>query len=186
VQRLIAWIIAAMAVSATGRQPWSLSGLRGHRAVAPEARQLELALVRHVIDGDTLEVERLGRIRLLGIDAPELGRGLESPEPFAFEARERLATLVTGRWVRLEYDRTRRDSYQRRLAYVFLQSGLFVNALIVRDGLARVSVRVPLRRLEELQRAERDAQLFRRGIWKHAQVPAQRYVLPRRRAAPPR
>jgi hypothetical protein len=36
---------------------------------------------------------------------------------------------------------------------VLTEDGVCVNAALVRDGLARVSARVPLTRLQELQRA---------------------------------
>jgi len=35
----------------------------------------------------------------------------------------------------------------------------------VRDGLARVSARIPLSRLADLKREEANAQSFRRGMW---------------------
>ena len=122
-------------------------------------------LVRAVIDGDTIDVATYGRVRLLGIDAPELGRGFDTAAPFAAEARARLASLVLHRWVRLERDTVTRDAYDRHLAYVIREDGVFVNAALVRDGLARVSARVALVRLGELQRAEAEAQAFRRGMW---------------------
>src|SRR5262249_21666373 len=111
-------------------------------------------LVKYVVDGDTIDVASLGRVRLLGIDAPELGRAPETPAPFAQQARDKLASLVLNRWLRLEYDGERNDAYRRRLAYVMLETGVFVNAVLVREGLARVSARSHLSRIEELTRAE--------------------------------
>jgi micrococcal nuclease len=125
----------------------------------------ESVLVRYVFDGDTIDVATIGRVRLLGIDAPEAGRGLETPAPFAREARARLTALVLNRWVRLEYEGAQTDKYNRRLAYVFTEDGQFVNAVLAREGLARVSARAPLTRLRELQRAQADAQAYRRGMW---------------------
>ena len=78
----------------------------------------ELVLVRAVIDGDTIDVTTFGRVRLLGIDAPEIGRVFDTAAPFAFAARDKLASLVLHRWVRLESDGERMDMYRRRLAYV--------------------------------------------------------------------
>jgi micrococcal nuclease len=121
--------------------------------------------VRYVVDGDTIEVDGVGRVRLLGIDAPELGFGLGTAAPFAREARDRLAVLVLKRWVRLDLDEERRDGYGRALAYVFRDDGLFVNAEVLHAGYARVSARRRLRRLAELQRAEAEAQQARRGMW---------------------
>jgi len=138
--------------------------------------------VRYVVDGDTIDVAGIGRVRLVGIDAPEVGRGFDTSEPFAHEAQQRLLSLVVGRWVRLEYEQEQQDSYQRRLAYVFIETGTFVNALMVREGLARVSARKPLARLAELQRAEAEAKSSRRGMWgARPSLPPERYVLPRKR-----
>jgi micrococcal nuclease len=122
-------------------------------------------LVRAVIDGDTIDVAGVGRVRLLGIDAPEMAHGFDTAAPFAREAKERLAALVLRRWVRLETDAERVDIYDRRLAYVLTEDGVCVNAALVREGLARVVARIPLSRLPELQRAEAEAQAFRRGMW---------------------
>lgn len=122
-------------------------------------------LVRAVIDGDTIDVTPVGRVRLLGIDAPQIGRGLDTAAPFGRQARARLSALILNRWVRLEQEGTDLDAYARHLAYVLTEDGVFVNAAIVRDGLARVSARAPLARLSELKRAEREAQAFRRGMW---------------------
>jgi micrococcal nuclease len=133
-------------------------------------------LVREVTSGDTIDVEGIGHVRLLGIDAPTVGgTGGRSPAPAPYgrEARDRLAGLVLHRWVRLERDEapessTRaqsRTSFARRPAYVMTEEGTFVNAVLVREGLARVSVRASLSRLVELQRAEVEAKTARRGLW---------------------
>jgi micrococcal nuclease len=137
----------------------------------------ESVLVRAVIDGDTIDVASIGRVRLLGIDAPEIGRGFDTSAPFGREARQRLTSLLLHRWVRLEQEGPATDVYNRRLAYVLTEDGQFVNAVLVREGLARVSARVPLTRLAELRRAESEAQAFRRGMWGSApQIPAAGYT----------
>jgi endonuclease YncB( thermonuclease family) len=122
-------------------------------------------LVRSVVDGDTIDVTTVGRVRLLGIDAPEIGRGYDSPAPFAREARDRATSLLLHHWVRLEQEGATLDVYNRHLAYVVTDDGVCVNTTLVREGLARVSARLPLTRLPELQRAEAEAQAFRRGMW---------------------
>lgn len=122
-------------------------------------------LVRAVVDGDTVDIVGVGRVRLLGVDAPELAHGYDTAAPFAHEAKDRLTSLVLNRWVRLEQEGERIDVYNRRLAYLIREDGVFVNATLVREGLARVIARVPLSRLSELQRAEAEAQAFRRGMW---------------------
>jgi micrococcal nuclease len=137
-------------------------------ATAPTPAPLERSeavLVRAVIDGETIDVATIGRVRLLGIDAPKVRRGSHTTAPFGREARDRLAALVLHRWVRLEQESAARDVTHRHLAYVLREDGVFVNAVLVREGLARISARLPVDRLAELKSAEREAQASRRGIW---------------------
>jgi endonuclease YncB( thermonuclease family) len=155
-------------------------------SVAARVTRSDPVLVRSVIDGDTIDVTTIGRVRLLGIDAPELGRGYDTSAPFGREARDRLTQLVLHRWVRLEQEGATRDVYSRHLAFVMTEDGVFVNAALVRDGLARVSARVPLTRLSELQRAEAEAQAFRRGMWGSApRIPAPGYTRRSKASRPP-
>jgi endonuclease YncB( thermonuclease family) len=132
---------------------------------SPKLTRSESVLVNAVFDGDTIDVSTYGRVRLLGIDAPETSHGLDTAAPFGREARDRLTSLVLHRWIRLEMEGKQLDIYNRHLAYVVTEDGQFVNALLVREGLARVSARLPLARLPELKRAESEAQAFRRGMW---------------------
>jgi len=150
------------------------------------ARRSDFVLVRAVIDGDTIVVSTVGHVRLLGIDAPEIGRGFDTSAPFGREARDRLTILLLNRWVRLEQDGPALDAYNRHLAYVVTGDGTFVNATMVREGLARVSARAPLARLSELQRAEAEAQAFRRGMWGSTpQIPSPEYTRRSKASRPP-
>src|SRR5471032_2450436 len=130
------------------------------QTLAPGARvtRSESLLVRTVIDGDTIDVATYGRVRLLGVDAPEIGRVFDTSAPFAREARDRLTALVLHRWVRLEQEGPLMDVYNRHLAYVVTEDGTCVNVTLVREGLARISARLPLSRLGELKSAEAEAQ----------------------------
>ena len=49
--------------------------------------------------------------------------------------------------------------------YVFLKDGTFINAEMVRQGRARVDGALPLGRLDELRRVEKEAQEAGRGVW---------------------
>jgi endonuclease YncB( thermonuclease family) len=138
---------------------WQTSALTNH------VRRSDPVLVRSVIDGDTIDVSTVGRVRLLGIDAPEIGRGFDTAAPFGLEARARLMSLVLHRWIRLEQEGPAIDVYDRHLAYVMTEDGVCINATLVREGLARISARLPLSRLDELRHAEAEAQSFRRGMW---------------------
>lgn len=165
-----------------------LAGMLANPQLRPAAPRLSgPVLVRAVVDGDTITVQALGRVSLLGIEAPVLGRGSSMPAPFAIEAKARLTALVLNRWVRVEYDAAQLGITSRHVAYVLTEDGQFINAVLVREGLARVVARTPLARLDELARAEREAQESRRGIWGGTpQIPVTGYT-PRRsdRAAEP-
>jgi micrococcal nuclease len=136
------------------------------------------ALVVQVNDGDTVTFPGGQKVRLLGIDAPELERTERPADFLAHEAKAELAKLVQGRQVRLEYDRLRYDQYGRVLAHLFLPDGFYVNAELVRQGLARVYVFPPNTRHQEvLLAAQRQAIEARRGLWQQALQQDEPYYL---------
>lgn len=122
-------------------------------------------LVTQVVDGGTIEVQSIGRVHLLGIAAPRVERRAGASAPLGFEARDRLSSLVANRWVKLQFDRGRRAGTTGRAAYVLLEDGTFVNAVLVREGLARLTGHPSLSRYAELQRAQEEAQRLERGLW---------------------
>jgi endonuclease YncB( thermonuclease family) len=73
----------------------------------------ETGIVSHVVDGDTVDVDRVGRIRVIGIDTPERGAcGYES-------ATQAMSVLVLGRQVSLVPGAAEdSDRYGRLLRYV--------------------------------------------------------------------
>jgi len=124
------------------------------------------ALVRYVIDGDTIVLSNGIRVRYLGINAPEIPHKDQRGEPFGIEAWRRNKELVLGRVVRLEYGPNRRDRFGRLLAFVFLRDGRMVNEMLVKEGLAFVCIfnkRIPYK--ERLISAQRSAIIQRRGLW---------------------
>lgn len=80
-----------------------------------------------MLDGDTLDLDVCGageRVRLLGLQAPELRGEDGRPECWAEEARDALARAVEGRSVRLSFDADCTDPWGRSLAYVWLEDDL--------------------------------------------------------------
>jgi len=78
--------------------------------------------------------------------------------------------LLTGRRVRLVYDRQLHDTYGRWLAYIYLErpgrSDLFVNARLVSAGYARtLSIPPNTAHATDLSALEREAALAGRGLW---------------------
>ena len=123
--------------------------------------------VARVIDGDTIELVGGERVRLLGLDAPELGHGGREPEYFAFASKAFLEQLVldAGGELRLEYDRVRRDIYGRTLAYLWMSGGGFVNEIILPEGYAVFHEGDAVRWRERLRRAAEEARHNQRGLW---------------------
>jgi len=124
--------------------------------------------VTGVIDGDTIVLSDGQRVRYLGIDAPE--RAGKGPADFlAQESTQLNRRLVLKKEVQLVYGQERRDRYDRLLAYVFLDNGLFVNGELVKQGLAKVLYHGSrMERFDELLQLQREAIKESRGIWAKA------------------
>jgi endonuclease YncB( thermonuclease family) len=94
---------------------------------------LQLARVADVIDGDTIRVSINGElvtVRYFGVAAPERG------DRCFREAADRNRILI-GTSVLLLKDRRVQDRFGRELRYVFLSSGVSVDATLVAEGFAR-------------------------------------------------
>jgi micrococcal nuclease len=125
------------------------------------------ALVVRVIDGDSVVLGSGVKVRVLGIDAPEMEKDGRPAEFLAHKAKAALAELTLNRTVSLSYDRLRYDHYGRLLAYLFLPDHTLVNAELVRRGMARVYVNTPnLRYHKELLAAQQEAIGAQRGVWR--------------------
>lgn len=86
----------------------------------------------HVVDGDTIDVEGVGRIRLVGVNTPERG------QPGYREAKDFVKSMCLGRTVQLDIDDAKRhDKYGRVLAVVYVD-GVNLNRELLRRGYAEV------------------------------------------------
>jgi micrococcal nuclease len=132
---------------------------------APAAPPQQARVVQ-VLDGDTLVLANGRRVRLLGINAPELEREGRPAEFLAHKAKAYLAQLIQGKMVRLEYGQLRYDHYGRLLAHIFLEDNTLAEAALLKEGLARVYFHPPnLSHREVLLAAQKEAMDARRGIW---------------------
>ncbi len=124
--------------------------------------------VARVIDGDTIELVDRRRIRLLGIDAPELGYNDDPSEYGAEASRDWLRQRIENELVRLRYGPSRLDRYGRTLAWILLPSGELINAALLEAGHARLLTGFPLPAdlSAELHSATAQARVARRGIWR--------------------
>lgn len=122
----------------------------------------ERATVLRVIDGDTLETSA-GRVRLLGIDTPEVYGGVECGGP---EASARMKVLLPAETsVRLVRDSGEpdKDRYGRLLRYV--QHDGDVGRRLVREGRAVVYEGFPTSRTPSYERAQAQAKRGHLGVW---------------------
>ena len=134
-------------------------------------KQFFIRLLR-IVDGDTFWVddgsEKGLKVRLTGIDAPETRNSRNKVKAaFGDESTDYLTGLIEGKRVRLEYDIDTLDQYGRTLAYVYLEDGTFVNAIMVRNGYATVMTTPPnVRYAGTFVELERKARKQNRGLWK--------------------
>jgi micrococcal nuclease len=146
------------------------SDARPADAIALQTLQLKstqpLYEVEKVIDGDTIIVKNGGKVRLLGINAPEIAHYEQATEPYGQEAHRRLQELLSHKRVYLEFDQRRRDRYGRLLAHVTREDGTPVNAILLQEGLARALFLQPnMQHLQRYYAIESAAQRAKRGIW---------------------
>jgi micrococcal nuclease len=141
----------------------ALGALPSCRA-APDnaAAQPSPCVVERIADGDTFTCRDRVRVRLIGIDTPELAQGEAGRE-----ARAALARLIPpGTAVRLEQDVSPRDRYGRTLAHVWRGSRL-INEALVREGWAMLYTVPPnVKYAGRLERAQKEARAEGAGLWK--------------------
>ena len=126
----------------------------------------ETAEVRHVLDGDTVILRNGQHVRLIGINAPELGKDGAPDQPLAAQARDRLAQLLRGQRVGLVFERERQDHYGRQLAHLLLPDGTNVEPILLREGLGwAVAIPPDIGQLPECLAAENEAHRAGRGVW---------------------
>ena len=115
-------------------------------------------------DGDTLWLSGIGKVRLIGVDTPEVYGQVEcfGHEASAFVER----TVPLGSEVRYRLGVEERDRYGRALAYVWLRDGRFLNRLLVARGYAQPLTVPPNVEYEDLfARVARRAREAGRGLW---------------------
>jgi micrococcal nuclease len=123
-------------------------------------------VVRVVYDGDTLGLEDGTRVRLVGVDAPEVDSPYSHEEPFGRESREFMRSLVLGKRVRVSVCDPPLDRYGRTLAYVYVDDVL-VNGRIIREGWAMAYRRFPHPMRDLFITYEMEAKARRLGMWRN-------------------
>lgn len=124
-------------------------------------------LVNKVFDGDTILVnsgqrpENRKKVRLLGIDAFE-----HDQISYGLKAEKFLSKLLLNKNVCIETDVQEKDIYGRTLGYVFLNSNVFVNTELLKNGYAIIYDFPPnIKYIDRLESAQIYARKNMLGIW---------------------
>ena len=130
--------------------------------------------VAHVVDGDTLDIDiadgdkQVTRIRLLGVDTPEVGHHGTALMHFGPEASAFARQTLLDREVHvvLPPDRTR-GKYGRLLAYVYLErGGRMFNEMLIEEGYAYADLRFKHVYYKQFKAMDKRARTAGVGLWK--------------------
>ncbi|MEM8615895.1 MAG: thermonuclease family protein [Pseudomonadota bacterium] len=166
------WTLATVTVSA------GLLVACGAPSPLADMQAGEEGRVVRILDGDSLVLDTGQTVRLVGIEAPSIGRRGAANAPYAEDARRALEDLAMGRRVRLYYPGLTRDRYDRALAHVHTedQAGppLWLNAELLKQGAVRARFYPDTdagsqRLLDE----ESEARRANRGLWRLSAYAAQ-------------
>lgn len=147
----------------------SLSSSASPSASVQPTGALVQAVVKRVIDGDTIELTDGKKVRYIGMDTPETVHPEKPVQCFGKEASEENKRLVEGQTIRLEKDVSETDRYGRLLRYVYLD-GIMVNDTLVRQGFAYASTYPPdVKYQDQFSTAQKEARENMRGLWKSCQ-----------------
>lgn len=132
---------------------------------APKAKSGYVRVTR-VVDGDTIIVGDKERVRLIGIDTDEVPEDRVDPNSPGWRAALFVhETLKPDPQVKLQFDKERKDKYDRTLAYAMLTDGRMLNEVIIKEGWAKTMKIEPntryAGRFAELELEARDAGLGR-------------------------
>jgi micrococcal nuclease len=119
-----------------------------------------------VYDGDTVVLSDGRKVRLLGINTPEVRHRQKTADAGGDEARQWVKSKLENNNVRLVTDAEKTDKYGRTLAHLFTENKDHINLQLVEAGLAQVTIYPPnLLYADELLKAQDRAERLKLGIW---------------------
>ena len=133
----------------------------GSSAIPSDATE---AIVEYVHDGDTIFLADGRKVRMLGINTPEIG---ENAECYGDEATALTRSLLPeGTHVWVQHDLEPLDQYGRSLLFVYTDDGTNVNLELLREGAAEVEMYKPNVLLrDEVYAAQDAARAADLGLW---------------------
>ena len=121
------------------------------------------------IDGDTAKFKmknEIIKVRFLAIDTPEIKHDKVKEEPYGNEASNYTCNkLKHAKKIELEFEKEKKDKYDRYLAWVFIDDNL-LQKLIIKKGLAKTAyIYDDYKYVELLKTEENNAKKKKIGIW---------------------
>ena len=146
------------------------SGALNAVCLVPEQGQLQPHSLEKIYDGDTVHTVGGEKVRLVGFNTPEVGRGQRPAEPLAKRATQRLRALLgVPPKIVLKGATEQRDRYGRVLAYGFTPQGEDIAATLIEEGLAFAIVVPPnLWNSDCYVGAQQQAREAGHGVWGHS------------------
>jgi micrococcal nuclease len=142
-------------------------------------------IVSRVYDGDTITLDDGTKVRLLGINTPEIEGISKHDEPGGQTARAWLKQRIEKQTVRIQTDAVTRDKYQRLLAHIFTPKGEHINQQLLEEGLATIDIHPPnLAYVDVLAAAEKRAQDARKGLWALPEYQAHSFTAVKKMSTP--
>lgn len=143
---------------------WIESVTRKYKDLNASSAHIEQ--VGRVIDGDTFDTADGDRVRLIGVNTPEI----RPVEHFGKEASAFAKQQLEGKRVLMFADAGNKDRYGRLLRYVFIEGQeLMFNELLVQEGYANTMTIAPnVTFADNFVVLEREAREQERGLWKEA------------------
>ncbi len=122
----------------------------------------ESVTVVRVIDGDTFEIENGERVRMIGINAPELS------DIYGIDAKLHLTKLIENENVTLVRDQLTndKDRYQRLLRYAYFNDE-DINKRMIDDGFAFAYLKFKFTKSNEYRNTQLQSKENGLGIWSH-------------------
>jgi len=135
----------------------------------------ETAFIRYVHDGDTVHLSDSRKVRLIGIDTPELARKtryqLQPEQAFAKEARDYVRDLIKqlGNQVKLMPGTEPADKYNRQLFHIQLSDGSLLQTRLLNAGLAVAYTTPPNQKFSQCYLQQESAAKTKQiKIWGHS------------------
>jgi micrococcal nuclease len=139
-------------------------------------------VVNKIINGDTIQLDTGEIVKYIGIEAPEFNMKEGGPEFFARQASRQNQKLVLLKKVRLEFDKEKKDSEGRTLAYVFVKN-VFVNAELIKFGYAKTNIVPPNDKYKNMfLDYEKKAKQSEKGLWQEAKKDTETFYIGNKRS----